>query len=169
MERKANGEEQQLIDLLKVNLSKFACFGINTLINEVVAPQSSRVHIIDVHDVHPVTPVAHNVRQRSAYTGIRVSSSEHADSGIRVSSQNDNINRSYVRDYLESSGCAFDNIVDHRAGDSESCCVVCEDNASIIMLMPCNHIAFCKQCSKLLSECPLCKKHIDHKIRVYPS
>jgi hypothetical protein len=96
-------------------------------------------------------------------TGIRVS-------GVpdNSSSTNDNINRSYVRNYLETSGCLSENIRDHRANKGESCCIICEDNAAIIMFMPCNHLAYCKQCSELLTECSLCKRKIDHRIRVYP-
>lgn len=176
MDREANDEEQELIKLLKINLGKFACFGINTLINEIIPSGtfSSPTTPIPAPIPSPIPPIPSSGLRRRAVHDPHT----YSDSGIRVSgnsntsistSANDNINRSYVRDYIESSGsgCAFDNIEDHKARDGESCCIICEDNASIIMFMPCNHISFCKQCATLLNECPLCKKHIDHKIRVF--
>lgn len=184
MDREANDEEQQLINLLKINLGKFACFGINTLINEVIPSGTSLIHVSTTPST-PSSPSARSTSVPSSESGLRRRTTHgphtYPDPGIRVTgvsgisdtsisaSENDNINRSYVRDYIESSGSGytFDKIEDHKARDGEPCCVICEDNASIIMFMPCNHISFCKQCATLLNECPLCKKHIDHKIRVF--
>lgn len=176
-------DDDDLIKLLKDNLSRFACLGINTLVNDIIPTDNQRVINVNHNAPVPDSPDSPNyqgppgppdhasLRRRNVDPGIRVSgvsgvSDESA--GIRVSG-NDNINRSYVHDYLESSGCLPENITDHQAFDGEACCVVCEDNAAIIMFMPCNHLAYCKQCSELLNECSLCKQKIDHKIRVYPS
>jgi hypothetical protein len=140
-------EEDKLIKALQSNLTKLACLGIESLIK------------------------GNAPKQVSAPAPVHAPARVYVDPGIRVSgSSEDNINNSYVRDYLAASGCTpSSRVTDTLAKDDERSCVICETNVPVIMFMPCNHFAFCKGCSELLNECPLCRRVVDHKIRVHES
>ncbi|KAG5896387.1 hypothetical protein JTB14_009592 [Gonioctena quinquepunctata] len=43
-------------------------------------------------------------------------------------------------------------------------CVVCMDSECRIIFVPCGHLCCCCNCSKSISECPLCRTAIERKI-----
>ena len=49
----------------------------------------------------------------------------------------------------------------------KSVCVVCLDNKRDVVLKPCNHFCLCSDCSKVLKECPMCKKKIRKKEKIF--
>lgn len=55
---------------------------------------------------------------------------------------------------------------------SGTLCIICQSDAKSILLVPCNHLCMCSECSKQLDSngdrrCPICRKTIDKKIFVY--
>ena len=48
-------------------------------------------------------------------------------------------------------------------------CVVCLDSASNMAFVPCGHVCCCAQCATNVAACPLCRKLLDRKLRVYLS
>ncbi len=46
-------------------------------------------------------------------------------------------------------------------------CVVCMDEVLEVVLMPCGHVCACEQCSKQLTQCPMCRQPVDRAIRVF--
>jgi hypothetical protein len=57
-----------------------------------------------------------------------------------------------------------------KNGSIGKCCICWEKNA-IMMTMPCNHLAYCKQCSIMLNKtaqkCGVCRTPISSIVRVY--
>lgn len=149
--RRANSEEQEVINTLKKNLSKFACIGVQSLVNDIFG-----------NTIPPMADAPHRSHSQPD-DGIRVSG---VDPDIHAS---DNINESYLRAYMKSSGIMefSTHAEDEKALDSETACVVCEDNKPIMLFMPCMHNICCKQCSDLLKECPTCRGAVDMRVRVF--
>ena len=46
-------------------------------------------------------------------------------------------------------------------------CVVCQTNIRNVIFEPCHHLATCISCSKKLDKCPLCRKNLKNKIRIF--
>ena len=46
-------------------------------------------------------------------------------------------------------------------------CKVCYDDTIGELFLPCRHLMCCIECSKKLSNCPLCRKVIVGTIKVY--
>lgn len=46
-------------------------------------------------------------------------------------------------------------------------CKICMDKELAITFLPCGHLATCEECSKSLSECPICRKHITNTVKVF--
>ena len=46
-------------------------------------------------------------------------------------------------------------------------CVICLENYKCMLLMPCKHVCCCEQCSKDINQCPLCRKNIESKTKIY--
>ncbi|XP_039632036.1 E3 ubiquitin-protein ligase LRSAM1 isoform X1 [Polypterus senegalus] len=46
-------------------------------------------------------------------------------------------------------------------------CVVCMENESQVVFLPCGHICCCLPCSEVLRSCPLCRSDIAQHIRIY--
>lgn len=55
----------------------------------------------------------------------------------------------------------------HQGEDSVSKCSVCYDNTRSILFYPCLHLCACEVCSKKLSSCPMCRRLIDNKQKVF--
>ena len=48
-------------------------------------------------------------------------------------------------------------------------CVVCLDDKSGIVFIPCGHVCTCKECSASLTKCPMCRNKIQQKHPIYLS
>ncbi|KAF7688727.1 E3 ubiquitin-protein ligase LRSAM1 [Silurus meridionalis] len=46
-------------------------------------------------------------------------------------------------------------------------CVVCMEDRSLVVFLPCGHICCCQVCSDALQSCPLCRSCISQRIRLY--
>lgn len=47
-------------------------------------------------------------------------------------------------------------------------CIICLENIKDILFTPCNHLLVCNKCiSKLGDNCPICRKEIEKKIKIY--
>ncbi|XP_072344282.1 E3 ubiquitin-protein ligase LRSAM1 isoform X4 [Scyliorhinus torazame] len=49
----------------------------------------------------------------------------------------------------------------------QSECVVCLERESQMIFLPCGHVCCCQTCGTELHTCPLCRKDIEQKIRMY--
>lgn len=47
-------------------------------------------------------------------------------------------------------------------------CVVCLDEKSEIVFLPCGHVCTCAKCSQSISDCPMCRAHIQGKFEIDP-
>ncbi|XP_078406530.1 E3 ubiquitin-protein ligase LRSAM1 isoform X1 [Cetorhinus maximus] len=50
---------------------------------------------------------------------------------------------------------------------AQSECVVCMERESQMIFIPCGHVCCCQTCGAELHACPLCRKDIEQKIRMY--
>ena len=48
-------------------------------------------------------------------------------------------------------------------------CVVCQDEPTAVLLMPCRHLCVCKGCSghSRLTKCPMCRAEVSEKMHVF--
>lgn len=46
-------------------------------------------------------------------------------------------------------------------------CQICLDKKCEILFLPCAHLASCLQCSNAFNKCPVCRKDIKKKIKVF--
>ena len=55
------------------------------------------------------------------------------------------------------------------AQNEQRLCVICCNEERTIVLLPCRHLCLCAPCSQhgSLIDCPLCRKHIQHKFSVF--
>ena len=53
-----------------------------------------------------------------------------------------------------------------RLEESFLCCI-CRDAEISTALCPCGHVTSCAECSEKLTECPLCRKKIEHIQRIF--
>jgi len=51
--------------------------------------------------------------------------------------------------------------------DTASKCCICLAEERDVVFMPCFHLVACWECSKRMCECPICRKDISQKRRVY--
>lgn len=56
---------------------------------------------------------------------------------------------------------------DDKVQDDAIKCVVCLSEDRTTACMPCAHLCVCETCSKMLPQCPMCRKDIESLIRVY--
>lgn len=48
-----------------------------------------------------------------------------------------------------------------------SCCVCFEENVSLELTKPCNHISSCSECLERMDTCPVCREPIEVVEKVY--
>jgi len=59
-------------------------------------------------------------------------------------------------------------VINEKENESESeLCVVCLDEKKEYIFVPCGHYCCCEKCINKLSECPICRKIVDQKIKVF--
>jgi hypothetical protein len=46
-------------------------------------------------------------------------------------------------------------------------CVVCCDAARTTALAPCGHVCSCDDCAGDLQQCPICRRAIDDRLKVF--
>lgn len=46
-------------------------------------------------------------------------------------------------------------------------CKICMDNDVCMMFLPCKHLATCEGCSHIVKECPVCRRSIEERIKVF--
>ncbi|KAJ8386712.1 hypothetical protein AAFF_G00166610 [Aldrovandia affinis] len=46
-------------------------------------------------------------------------------------------------------------------------CVVCMENESGVIFLPCGHVCCCQLCSEALQTCPLCRSDVAQRVRLY--
>ena len=51
--------------------------------------------------------------------------------------------------------------------DDNYLCIICMNDLKEIICQPCNHFSLCQNCSKAINKCPLCRKDIEAKIKVF--
>ncbi|KAF7229543.1 E3 ubiquitin-protein ligase XIAP [Nothobranchius furzeri] len=49
----------------------------------------------------------------------------------------------------------------------EKQCKICMDRDLCIVFLPCAHLATCKECSEVLTKCPICCEAITQKVKTY--
>lgn len=61
-------------------------------------------------------------------------------------------------------------IVELKSSNREiAVCIVCEEKAKSILLLPCRHLCLCSNCANhpVMTKCPLCCQNVDCKLEVY--
>jgi hypothetical protein len=51
--------------------------------------------------------------------------------------------------------------------DQSNECVICKDSRKDTLFLPCRHMVACGQCSRTLTECPVCRNTIDQNITAF--
>ena len=57
--------------------------------------------------------------------------------------------------------------VDEKPQEGEEPCVVCNDNARIMVFVPCGHRHTCYTCTQRLDKCPTCRADVQSSLRVF--
>ena len=71
----------------------------------------------------------------------------------------------YLSEALAAATTAVSGEVSRR--DTASKCCICLAKERDVVFMPCFHLVACFDCSKRMCECPICRKDIGQKRRVY--
>ncbi len=58
-------------------------------------------------------------------------------------------------------------ILDEKAQEESSKCIICEENKKICRLYPCGHMMTCWGCAEKIDICPVCRAVIESRARVY--
>ncbi|KAM9271577.1 E3 ubiquitin-protein ligase LRSAM1 isoform 2-T2 [Morus bassanus] len=53
--------------------------------------------------------------------------------------------------------------------EKKSECIVCMEQETQMVFLPCGHVCCCQTCSEQLHTCPLCRKDITQRIRIFHS
>eukprot|EP00079_Xenopus_tropicalis_P029664 XP_012825246.1 PREDICTED: E3 ubiquitin-protein ligase LRSAM1 isoform X2 [Xenopus tropicalis] len=74
----------------------------------------------------------------------------------------------------EEEPCALPSPMEPSAPDTEvanrnSECVVCMEQEAHVIFLPCGHVCCCTNCGDALRTCPLCRRDIGQRIRIYQS
>lgn len=56
---------------------------------------------------------------------------------------------------------------DESTSSAENTCKICYDKVADILFQPCNHCASCGRCSVSLETCPVCRRTIERKTKIY--
>jgi len=48
-------------------------------------------------------------------------------------------------------------------------CIICFVSTANTALIECGHMSYCENCSKLLKECPICRKVVVRTVRIFKS
>ncbi|XP_032240848.1 E3 ubiquitin-protein ligase LRSAM1 isoform X2 [Nematostella vectensis] len=48
-------------------------------------------------------------------------------------------------------------------------CVICLDNRSDVVMLPCGHVCCCSNCAGAVSACPICRQTLSQRVRMYIS
>ncbi|XP_030317265.1 E3 ubiquitin-protein ligase LRSAM1 isoform X1 [Calypte anna] len=56
-----------------------------------------------------------------------------------------------------------------QLGEKKSECVVCMEQETQMIFLPCGHVCCCQTCCEQLLSCPLCRKDITQRIRIFHS
>jgi hypothetical protein len=59
----------------------------------------------------------------------------------------------------------YDDIFEEK--EDENLCCICFEEEKNMVFSPCGHICTCSECSAIVNDCPICRKKIDQKIKVY--
>lgn len=72
------------------------------------------------------------------------------------------------REWLHNQITRIRSIIDMRSStlEEQSLCCVCFERDRSVLLRPCSHLALCENCSKKVSNCPICRSRITTKINV---
>lgn len=62
---------------------------------------------------------------------------------------------------------AADDDSDADDGEYTPECIVCCAKPKNILLQPCNHVCACKECASKLSSCPVCRKAVTSKVKIF--
>lgn len=46
-------------------------------------------------------------------------------------------------------------------------CKICMDNELCMTFLPCGHLATCEDCARSVKECPICRKEISQKVKIF--
>jgi len=58
--------------------------------------------------------------------------------------------------------------VAHRDNsENDKLCIICKDNESTIVLLNCGHLGFCEECAAGLNTCPICRRTINKRQKVF--
>jgi len=58
---------------------------------------------------------------------------------------------------------------DGREGADALCCVVCFEAPRTVLLRPCLHLALCSGCARQFQNCPICRRMVLDRIRIFLS
>jgi len=51
--------------------------------------------------------------------------------------------------------------------ENDKLCIICKDKDSIIVLLNCGHLGFCEECAAGLNSCPICRRTINKRQKVF--
>lgn len=83
-----------------------------------------------------------------------------------------NVNKMTFNELLELEQTLFNSlrIVRKKMNEKQSSyslCRICLHHNKNCVLIPCNHLAICHQCSDRINQCPICNQIITDKLTVY--
>lgn len=79
-----------------------------------------------------------------------------------------NLRWSFYRSAVDQRGIASEEEADFN---EENYCIICQERAKDVLLLPCKHVCICSYCERKLnrhdSRCPVCRSHIQRTMKVF--
>lgn len=80
---------------------------------------------------------------------------------------NKNIHVKDVEMSMEKSESIGGNIKNDEKKEEKNECAICMDNEIMMAIIPCGHYCICEECSRLITDCPICRRHCEQIVRIY--
>ena len=77
------------------------------------------------------------------------------------------MNTATLPNIIPAPSIAKSNIASKNSLKRKKVCNICMDSEADVVFMPCRHMCACSSCGDRLANCPICRKSIDHYIKVY--
>jgi len=76
-----------------------------------------------------------------------------------------------LQDYISAARRHKEKLLQQKLemAEASTVCVVCQEHAKSVLILPCRHLCLCQRCSEnqLLRTCPLCRENIESKIQTF--
>ncbi|XP_071139773.1 E3 ubiquitin-protein ligase rififylin-like isoform X2 [Mytilus edulis] len=132
------------------------------------------------HNLNSTDPLLKAQSQKIIIDAVRAKTNTDDDDTTTENQQEENSNRATLT-FCDVCSQGVERGVRHvcpdveQSPDDESSsnkedsteCKICMDSESDCLVSPCNHLAMCMDCAKMLDNCPICRKDICKRLKIF--